>query len=176
MRWTRSPSDVHQNTCLKKGLSNTLDGRHVAERGSMDLHRTAAIFFAIGSITRSSDRHRMAATFRDRRHYVIIRFSSNGRDRSRPFRCTWSHHDRWIAIGRCKQVMEELHDRGPIEPRSSRDRTSFITESIHDCQTTFSGESGPRSTPDRGPIVARSWSIVVKIVASFEANLKQNRG
>ena len=133
-------------------------------------------FLASGSIMRSSDHHRTAATFRDRRYYAIIQFSSDGRDRSRPWRLTWSHHDRWIAIGRCKQVVEELHDRGLIEPRSSRDRTSFIAESIHDCQTTFSRESGARSTPDRGSIVVRLWSIVAKIVASFEANLKQNRG
>ena len=142
---------------LKKSLSNTLDGRHVAERGS-------------------TDRHRTATTFRDRRHYAVIQFSSDGRDLSRPFRRTWSHHDRWIAIGRCKQVVEELHDRGPIEPQLSRDRTSFIAELIHVRQTTFSGESRARSTPDRGLIVARSWSIMAKIVASFEANLKQNRG
>ena len=48
-----------------------------------------------------------------------------------------------------------------IAVRSSRDRTSFIAESIHDCQTTFSGESGARSTPDRGTIVVDRGAIMV---------------
>ena len=66
-------------------------------------------------------------------------------------------------------------DRAAITARSGRDRTSFIAESIHDRPTTFPGASGARSTPDRSLIVMRSWSIVAKIVASFEANLKQSR-
>ena len=61
------------------------------------------------------------------------------------------------AIGRCRQGVEEPHDRGPIEPRSRRDRTSFAAESLRLDPTTIDGDPGPRSTPDHGPIVARSW-------------------
>ena len=124
----------HQNTCLKKSLSNTLDARHVAERGG-------------------TDRHRTAAAFRDRRHYVIIRFSSDGRDRSRPFRRTWSHHDRSIFIRRMRspamgapcglrsnlhRTVQKFHGRTPrsrsgrtvITARSSRDRGVYMVESL----------------------------------------------
>ena len=62
-----------------------------------------------------------------------------------------------IRIGRQRSVVEELHDRGPIEPRSRRDRAAI---------GEFKGGNrlqaiGERSTTyqdfDRGPIVARSW-------------------
>ena len=40
------------------------------------------------------------------------------------------NHDLRIAIRRCRDIVEELHDRGPIESRSSRNRTDFVAESI----------------------------------------------
>ena len=40
-----------------------------------------------------------------------------------------------------------------IAVRSSLDRGSFRVESIHDHQSACAGESGARSTLDRGPIV-----------------------
>ena len=67
-RWQRSRGPESTRSSIKNvvicTLSDPLDGRHVAERGSMDLHRTAA-------------------TFPDRGQYASIRFSSDGRDRSR---------------------------------------------------------------------------------------------
>ena len=47
-----------------------------------------------------------------RGHVGNVRSTSDGRD---------LHHD-LLNIGRCRQVVEEPHDRGPIELRSSRDR------------------------------------------------------
>ena len=121
--------------------------------------------FAIGGTTRSSDFHRMAAIVRDlfdaRGAITIGGSPSDGANTS------WKNST--IAV-------RSNRDRAAIVARSIRDRTSFITESIHDRQMTFPGASGARSTPDHSPIVARLWSIVAKIVASFEANLKQNRG
>ena len=38
-----SPRDLHQDTCVKKVLSDAIDGRHVASRGGVDLHRMALI-------------------------------------------------------------------------------------------------------------------------------------
>ena len=78
------------------------------------------------------------------------------------------------SIGRCRRIEEEPHDRGAIEPRSSRNLTAFVADSFQPDQTTFPGASRARSTPDRSPIAARSWSIVAKIVAFLEANLKPN--
>ena len=118
-------TQCHQNTCLKKSLSNILDARHVAERGR-------------------TDRHRTAAAFSDQRHYAIIRFSSDGRDRLRPFRCTWSHHDRWIFIRRTRsramgapcgsrsnlhRTVQKLRGR---TPRSRSDQTAIATRSSRD--------------------------------------------
>ena len=73
----------------------------------------------------------------------------------------------WSIIERRWQSMEEPHDRGPIELRSSRDRTFSAAESILLEPTTIDGAPGSRSTHDRGLIAARSWpdhgAIVAKI-------------
>ena len=62
-----------------------------------------------------------------------------------------------IRIGRQRSVVEELHDRGPIEPRSRRDRAAI--GEFKGCNRLQA--IGERSTTyqdfDRGPIVARSW-------------------
>ena len=41
-------------------------------------------------------------------------------------------HQTAISIGRLRKRVEESHDHGAIELRSSRDHGSFIVESIHD--------------------------------------------
>ena len=74
-----SPRDHDQSTCSKSHLSNTLDARHVAKRGG-------------------TDRHQTAEAFRDRRHYVIIRSSSDGCNHSQPSRRAWSLLVRLISI------------------------------------------------------------------------------
>ena len=66
-----------------------------------------------------------------------------------------------------RQIVEELHDCGPIEPRSGLDRTAIAARSSRDRrvyvvefppvdQTAINEWPGPRSWPDRGPIMARS--------------------
>ena len=75
--------------------------------------------------------------------------------------------------------MEELHDRGPIEPRSRRDRAAIGLLSA----SPYFQAIGERSTAyqdfDRGPIVARSWPDRGPIVGLLEAKiadiLKRNR-
>ena len=66
-----SPHDQQWSTCLKEGLSEMLDGRHVVGRGSSDIHRTAAIIRDRGNA---------------RGAIAIGGFSSDGRDLSR-----WEH-------------------------------------------------------------------------------------
>ena len=113
------------------------------------------------------------------------RSSSGGRHQAVDSPHDWAH---WIGRSRsstyrkCHRTVQTSRgrtprsrsDRATIAARSSRDRTSFIAESIHDRQTTFAGESGARSTPDRGPIVAQSWSIMAKIVAMTKWKSWQN--
>ena len=75
------------------------------------------------------------------------------------------------AIGRPRRVVEELHDRGPIEPRSRRDQTTIAARSSHD-RAAFVVESPPRAS-DGGcwnintTIDTRSWFF-------WEAKLKPN--
>ena len=162
-----SPRDLHQSTCLKKGLSNNPDGRHVAERGSTDLHRTAAIFFVSGSSVQSPDLHRTVeisiASYTDRT-------ADGGRSlRSKPTRS----HDRdcpltWSAIGRLWRHVEELHDHGPIEPRSQKFRRGIVATGSDGGWLLTSTTIDARSWPDRCPIVAKMvanrklfWSKIV---------------
>ena len=76
------------------------------------------------------------------------------------------------VIGRLRGHVEELHDRGAIEPRSRRDRTAIVEHLLrnqpHDRRTSFREDLQPdrrqidaRSDHDRG----RSWSIPAKSVA-----------
>ena len=65
-------------------------------------------------------------------------------------------------------------DRTAIAARSNRDPTAFIADLFRRDLTAFPGVYGARSTPDQSPIAARSWSIVVEIVAFLEADLKPN--
>ena len=77
-----------------------------------------------------------------------------------------------IFIGRPWGLMEELHDRGPIAPRSRRDRAAIVECSmrnqLHDCRRCFREDL----QRDQRPIDAwsghdggRSWSIPAKSVA-----------
>ena len=88
-----------------------------------------------------------------RGHVGNVRSPSDGRDR----------HRELLNIERCTKVVEELHDRGPIELRSSRDRGAIEARShiFHPIIIPTGSDGGrPRSrtilTPDRGLIVARS--------------------
>ena len=88
------------------------------------------------------------------------------------------------SIGRCRRFVEEHHDRGPIEPRSSRDRGSFVVESIPrssdgvflrinstiDAQSTHNlATIRPRSGHDRVPIVGLFEAKFKTIHPEFEA-------
>ena len=160
-----SPRDHDQSTCSKSHLSNTLDARHVAKRGG-------------------TDRHRTAEAFRDRRHYAIIRSSSDGRDHSQPSRRAWSLLVRLISIERAgSSSRSDLHrtaettrgrtprsrsDRTAIAVRSSRDRSSCRAESTPRPSIDNSDAFGTRSTADRAKIVA-------EFLAPFEEKFKPTR-
>ena len=70
-----------------------------------------------------------------------------------------------ISIRRRRRLVEEHHDRGPIEPRSRRDRAAIVNPSawnqFRDPQTT----SKVDRDHDQTTITARSWLL-------FEAKLK----
>ena len=106
------------------------------------------------------------------------------------FHCgdAWNSPDRWISIRRQRIVVEEPHDRDPIEPQSSRDRGaieprshSFRRGIVPQDQTGADRAPGSRSTHDRGPIAARSWCDRGQIWSRFEADgplnpVKNHRG
>ena len=71
------------------------------------------------------------------------------------------------AIGRSRRVVEELHDRGPIEPRSCIIHRGINTRSSDGICLRIWRRIDARSWPDRGAIVA-------KIVAMMKRKSWQN--
>ena len=45
----KSPCDLHQDKCVENIISDAIDGRHVALRGGVNLHRTVAIHRDFGT-------------------------------------------------------------------------------------------------------------------------------
>ena len=81
--------------------------------------------------------------------------------------------------------MEELYDRGVIEPRSRCDRAAIAARSSRDRgdlgadlspidRQAIDEALTPRSTPDRDPIVSRSWRKSRRKCGTSEAKLKLN--
>ena len=101
------------------------DGRYVVD--GHDLPRSEALrgrsrFFAIGGVVwMLSDRT------------ILIGWLSIT-PTSFHYGNAWNSPDRWISIGRQRIVVEEPHDRGPIEPRSSRDRDAIKPRSHRFCR------------------------------------------
>ena len=92
---------------------------------------------------------------------------------------------KWITIRSSsdgRRSMTKNCDRNPIVTRSRRDQSSivprlgpsFVAESFQLEQTAADRDPGPRSTLDRGLIVARSWPDRATIGARFEAKFKSN--
>ena len=71
----------------------------------------------------------------------------------------------WISIRRRRQIVEELHDRGPIEPRSRRDRAAIGGLTWGNRRQSIGWRPTDGKDHDRGPIVARSWRDRCAIVA-----------
>ena len=63
-------------------------------------------------------------------------------------------------------------DRTAIAARSSRDQRVDVGESLPVDQTGIDGRPGPRSWPDRGPIVAKMMAIWSKFEVEFTANME----
>ena len=171
-----SPRDHDQSTCVMLTLSDGDRSVNHSPRGvlrsarfssrfdrGIKLHRTDVIlprwealrgrsgFLAIrGDVRRPSDR--WISIGRPEVDSPHDRGARDQRNRDRP--------SSWIFIGRRRSIVEELHDRGPIEPRSRRDRAA-IGEFKEGNRLQAIGE---RSTAyqdfDRGPIVARSWDFL----------------
>ena len=87
-------------------------------------------------------------------------WTTRSRDRGHPFTLS--------VIGRLRGHVEELHDRGPIEPRSRRDRTAIVEHLMrnqpHDRQTGFREDLqrdrrqiDARSSHDRGRSRRKAW-------------------
>ena len=151
--------------------------------------------FAIGGTTRSSDIHRTVAIIRDHDDArtllvrpisitiagisigwpLIVSISSHYGD-------VWTSPKRWISIARRRTIVEELHVRSSIEPRSRRNRAAIEEILSWDRPGLLSNRSASdrrstrttidaRSRPGRGAIVVK---IAAKIVAKIEAKLKPN--
>ena len=87
--------------------------------------------------------------------------SSNGELEARSRRTGLTNRDRPSdrkAIGRCRDEVEEPRDRLVIAARSSRNHTHASAESTPLESTRIGRAPGSRSTHDRDPIAARSWS------------------
>ena len=88
--------------------------------------------------------------------------SSDGRDLAR-----WEHRvnrDLYF-IGRHRRPAEELHDRGPIEPRSRRDRAVIVAPSAWNRFHSIRRRATRDQDHDHGPIAARLWPDRGAIVA-----------
>ena len=74
---------------------------------------------------------------------------------------SWRHQDhpisikQKIGIRRPRRFVEELHDRGAIEPRSRSLRCGIASIRSDGNRQRFRVSINPRSWPDRDPIVAK---------------------
>ena len=94
-------------------------------------------------------------------------------------------HLTWSSIQRRRKFVEELHDRGPIKPRSRHDRAAIVEISSwnrfhgirrrpteiqdHDRSTIVA-----RSQRDHVPIVVRSWLLLRLIWGIFHLKFGSN--
>ena len=68
--------------------------------------------------------------------------------------------------------MEELHDRGAIEPRSRRDRAAIVAPSAWNHFHSIGRRATRDQDHDHGPIAARSWPDRGMIMVNFEAKIE----
>ena len=84
-------------------------------------------------------------------------------------------HQVAISIGRSERFAEELHDRGPIEPQSRRDRAAIVDiasrNHLHDHRT----DPVEDQDHDRGPIMGLFEAKFKPIRRGFEATKPCNR-
>ena len=83
---------------------------------------------------------------------------------------SWWYLEHWISIRRRRQIVEELHDRGPIEPLSRRDRAAIGEFTWWNHRQSIGRRSTNGQDHDRGPIVAKMVAIWSKFKAKFTAN------
>ena len=112
--------------------------RRVEPSGAPDPHRTNSVAIAI-LFHRTADAPRNPSP-RDRAIMAICSPEAPSDDADK----TWKNP-------------RSRSDRAMIAVRSSRDRISFLGESSPIDRQAIDEGSGPRSWPDRGPIMARSW-------------------
>ena len=120
-------------------------------------------------------RHVDASWASDLHQLKIVRSRSNGLQWSRVELSGASdfHHDQSF-IGRRWNFVEELHDRGAIEPRSRRSWRGISADLSPIDRQAIDEALAPRSTPDRDAIVARSWRKSRRKRGKSEAKLKLN--
>ena len=87
--------------------------------------------------------------------------------------------ERWILIRRRRRCVEEHHDRGPIEPRSRRDRAAIVIPGgrnhLPELWKVALEASDRGSTHDRGPITVDRGPIVVQTWRSWRLILRKIR-
>ena len=131
------------------------DRTAVIKRG-LHLHRTVAIFIA---------------TFSPIERLAVDLHQNRGSGESRSF--PHLNFNR-TAYGTRGRTPRSRSDRTAITARSSRDLGTYDVESSPVNRQAIDEGSGPRSWPDRGPIVARSWRDCGPIVAEIAAIWKPN--
>ena len=99
--------------------------------------------------------------------FWCVRFPSRGRQRIVRTTMIVRITIAWISIGQPRRFVEERRDRGLIEPRSRRDRASFVVESPP--RSSYGDRWSINTTID-----ARSWPDRGAILVLLEAKLKPN--
>ena len=94
-----SPRDLHQNTCLKKGLSEVDRTTYLTPRGILRSCRSLSNRRLQDDRNQTADLHRGTIV-------ICIDRTVGGA----------SNRHSWIFIGRRRSIVEELKDRSPIEP------------------------------------------------------------
>ena len=151
--WTRVHAIIKSTRAKKRNLSGC------------DQRLTCCHVEPLHSVRSSSRVHRIRVIGR-LQFFAILVIKEHRVDRDLTVLCFL----RFIGRSRC--LVEELHDRSPIEPRSRRDRAAIVERSmrnqLHDrqtgCREDLQRDRRPidaRSGHDRG----RSWSIPAKSVA-----------
>ena len=180
-----SPCDHQSRTCLIYHLTQAIDTVLFATWKHQSVQSSTRV--------RTRDSHQTAEkASRDRRSgsfaTVIIRFSSRwmdgddlpiDRDPTATMKTGVSlssrNLERRIPIRRRRRRVEEHHDRGPIEPRSRRDRAAIVDPSAWNLFHNHRSAVPKHLEHDRRSIVVNRAKIVAYFEALFEAKFKPIR-
>ena len=162
-----SPRDQQISTCLKYRLSEAIDTafRHMEEPRASDLRRDGRL--AVDSLL---DRDLTATVTRDRDHPTHLSIAI----RRLRWRAIVTIHLTWKSIPRQRKIVEELHDRGLIEPHSQRDRAAIEEISSRNHHGIVAIRSNDDRRRPRTTIDARSWRFWSEIEAQSTTKSGRN--